>query len=435
MMTEFWLLAGLLTLGALALIIPPLLRNQTKESGVDATALYTDLYDQRLAELQTEKDNGNLDDDQFVSAKEELARELLNDTETAVGHAGKTNGGRWVALAVIVTVPVLAVLLYQQLGASEQFALMEQTPATRSAQTPQAAPPQAGQSLPPVQDLVAGLAAKLEKDPTNTEGWVMLGRSYIALKQHKAAEDAYARAYALDSNNPDILSSYAEAMALSNDNKLTGKPTELIQRALELEPGNPEALWLGAMAAFQSGKPSQSLEHLRALLVQLEAGSPDAQMIQAQIERVEQQMKDTLDSIASPPAAVQAAPQPAPAPPSPSMQSTGIAVSVTLDDNLAAGISGSDTLFIYARAVTGPRMPLAISRLSANDLPVTVTLDDSSAMMPNMKLSGFDQVMIMARISKSGNAITQSGDFIGSTGPVQVQQTKDVSVVISQSVP
>lgn len=431
-MIEFWLLAALLTLVSLALILTPLLRRRQVDTGDQIEALNTRLYQQRLAELQTEQANGNLDAEQLNATQEELARELLHDTDVQVTKTVPASTGRNAAIAIALSVPLAAVMLYQQLGSPDLLGPLEQqanAPAAQSAET--------GQSLPPVEDMLSGLRARLKQEPDNAKGWQLLGRSYVAMQRYGEAESAYAKAFALQPDDPSLLVSYAEAMALANDSKLLGRPTELLQQALRIAPNHPDALWLGGLAALQAKQGGQAVGYWRSLLQQLEADSPDAQMVRNQIARIDAQMAqdgEPLEAIVpaatAAPATDQSANQTKPI-----ANDLAITVSVSLDPALVAAAAPNDTLFIYARATQGPRMPLAMARKTVRDLPVTVTLDDSSAMMPAMKLSGFEQVMIMARVSKSGTAMTQSGDLLGSVGPVVVEAGAAVTVSIGERIP
>ena len=432
MMIEFWLPAAALTFVVLALVVYPLLRTPRKTVTEDPAALHTRLHTRRLAELEAERDNGNLDATQFNAAREELERELLHDTEQATPPHGASSSGRWVAGVVIVAVPLLAIMLYQQLGAVNQAQSMPAQQAQMSA--PASMPANGQKNLPSIEEMVAGLAAKMAENPDNADGWVLLGRSYLALQRYDDAVNAYARAFTLQPDDATTMTRYAEAMALANNNLLAGRPVELIQRALSLEPQNPDALWLSAMSFAQLGRYPDAIGQLRSLLQVVTPDSPDAQMVQDQIAQLQEQIDGPLESVVPAPAVAQAPAQPSPAP-APATSGPAITVAVSLAPELQSRMAPGDTLFIYARAVSGPRMPLAMARLTAADLPVTVSLDDGSAMMPAMKLSNFDEVMVMARISKSGNAMTQSGDLLGSTGPVKVKSSPSVSVNIGEQVP
>lgn len=431
MMIEFWLLASALTLAALALVLIPLLRKSRREETRDGIALHRALYEQRLTELEAERDSGNLDAARFDAARAELERELLNDTAGLKAGDATTGGDRWAALAVLIAVPLITLALYRQYGAIDVVERLQGSGARESAPAAADAGRQPGmEGLPPVEDMVAGLAARMEQNPGDLKGWLLLGRSYIALQRADEAAAALAHAYELQPDDPVVLVRYAEALAMANDNLLSGRPDKLIRRALEQQPDNPDALWLSAMGHAQRGEYPEAIEQLHGLLRTLPENGPDAGVVLEQIAQLQERIDGVPEAIVPPPQSAPATQEAAAAAEGPSIE-----VSVTLDPALRESLSATDTLFIYARAVSGPRMPLAMARLTAADLPATVTLDDASAMMPAMKLSGFEEVVVMARVSKTGNAMTQSGDLVGSTGPVKVKEVGSVSVVIGERVP
>ena len=410
MTPEFWLPAALLLLAALALVLVPLLRRHGDESdGDEHLQLHARLHERRCAELRAERDSGNLDAAQYTAALRELERELLHDTQgrTPIRHPGR--GTPLAVVVVILLVPLVTVLLYQRQGALGPLLASQ---ATADA---------VDTALPAVEDMLDRLSARLADNPDDLDGWLLLGRSQITLRQFRAAEAAYARAHALQPDDPTVLTAYAEAMALARDSDLRGRPAELVEQALQLEPDHADALWLGAMAAIQAGHHPLALARLQRLLDQLEPGGPDARMVQNHMEQLQARLEPAHD----------AAPTTAP----PATRAAAIEVTARLAPALRDDVDPGDTLFIYARAPPGPPSPLAIARLRAADLPATVTLDDSSAMMAGRALSNVDSVVIMARITPSGDAITRSGDLLGATDPVAVRDSGSVEVVIDTRVP
>jgi cytochrome c-type biogenesis protein CcmH len=213
---------------------------------------------------------------------------------------------------------------------------------------------------------------------------------------------------------------YADALAFVNDKNLTGKPAELVFKALALEPDNMNALWLGGMAKAQQGDTATAITLWKKLEALLPPGSESQQEIQGLLAKVES---------ASP----QAAAQPDAAPTA-NVPGAAITVQVSLAPELQKSATPGDTVFVYAQALSGPKMPLAIVRKQVSDLPLTVSLDDTMAMMPNMKLSNFAEVKLLARISKSGNAMSQSGDMIGSIDQVALTDKNSHTIIINGTV-
>lgn len=410
-MILFWLCALVLIAMALVFILPPLLGARRGGSGKQAETHNLRVYRARLAALDEERRIGALTADDLVQARNELARELLADASTgsalkSVGNAKRRFVARpWLAIAVGVGVPLLSISLYQRLGAP-------------GAVNPPLAPATAGSEVP-VEEMVARLAERMRKEPENSQGWLLLGRSYMALSRYAEAADAFAAAHRLLGDSPELLADLAEANALMDGQRFLGTPSAYLERALQLDPAYPKALWLGAFAAMQRGETALAVGRWQNLLDRQPADSDAARVLRGLIADA---------SVAAPPPA-EAGDMPAPA------GVPGLTVNVILADHLAAGLDGSEALFVFARAAEGPPMPLAVSRKSVRDLPLTVVLDDSMAMTPGMKLSNFDRVVVGARISMSGRPTASSGDLQGFSEPVAVTAAPAVNVSITEQVP
>ncbi|UCC56731.1 MAG: hypothetical protein JSU75_02940, partial [Gammaproteobacteria bacterium] len=238
-------------------------------------------------------------------------------------------------------------------------------------------------------------------------------------------EQTYKQALQRDSENVELMVSYADVLAMIHNGHFTKEASALLQKALELQPDNIAALWLSGHRAYQEERYEESLEYWQRAAGLLPADSPDGIVINQQIAKARQQLglEGSTATQAAAPASADTAAAPA------------LHVQVSLDAELQDQAGPDDTVFIFARAVDGPRIPLAIVRKQVRDLPLTVTLDDSQAMSPAMVLSGFDNVEVGARISRSGNAMPQSGDLRGSVAPVATHDTGTISLVISETVP
>jgi len=425
-MTVFWSLAAVMVMVALLFILPPLLRKR-ELSAVSPDALNTEVIRTQLAELDTDLAAGKLDEAQYGAARADLEQELLYDLDTSDPTTRAARSGRWATLLIIPALPLCAVLLYQQLGSVELIDRLQQA---KSAQPPPAQP----QTQPPgsIEDMVAKLAERLQQQPDDLKGWVMLARSYTILKRYSEAEAAYGNALRLGGENANLLADYADAMVMANNGRFNDQAGTLLTRTLELDPGNLKGLWLAGHWKNQSGAYAEALDYWQQAAAKLPPGSEDAAVIEQQINSVQAKLGIT----AAPATAVAAIPADAGTTATADTASgAALSVSVALDPQLAASAAAEDTVFIFARATQGPRMPLAIVRKQVKDLPVTVTLDDSMAMMPAMKLSNFEQVDIGARISKSGNAMPESGDLQGVVSPVATQSGETIQVTINSNVP
>jgi cytochrome c-type biogenesis protein CcmH len=301
----------------------------------------------------------------------------------------------------VLIVPALAIGLYLKLTGYDAGLAQTQV---ASAEHPQ------GTEMPSVEEMIVRLTRRMQSTPDDVRGWIMLARSYLVLQRYAEASQAYAKAYALHSDDPALMSDYAEALALAANGSLAGRPTELVSQALELQPDQPKALWLAGIAAMHRGDATTAVRHWQKLLVLLPPGSEDAQMI-------EQALAQAGAELAPPPQAATGT-------------QAALQVRVSLAPALADRVAPDDALFIFARAVDGPRMPLVVVRKQVKDLPLMVMLDDSMAMTPAMKLSSFPEVVVEARISKSGNGVPGAGDLQGQRRAVTAdgEQVLDVSI-------
>jgi len=419
MTTVFWLSAASMSVIALLFAIVPLLRRDAGTS-VSRQLLNTAVIKEQLNELQADLDAGKLEPDAYQAARHDLERELLNDTQTGPDAEQRAErSGRWAIGVFGLLIPALAVFLYLQLGAAP---LLEQPARPPVAQKP------AQDTAHPLEDMVQQLANRLQEDPDNAEGWVMLGRSYAALDRYQEAANAYAQARRIAGDHPQLLVDSADIMAMASGGRFTPEAGKLLERALQVQPENAKGLWLMGHYRYQGEDFQGAVDYWRRAAAQLPPDSEDTRAIRQQIEQAESRVVaagGTLAPAAEPPAS-----------PATAAEATkAVEVSVRLDPDLSAQASAQDTVFIFARAAEGPRMPLAIVRKRVAELPVTVTLDDSLAMSPAMVMSNFSEVTIGARISKSGNAMPQSGDLQGTVTPVQVQAGAAVEVVINEVMP
>ena len=273
-----------------------------------------------------------------------------------------------------------------------------------------------------IAEMTQRLAARLKEQPQDPQGWAMLGRSYSVLGRNDDAVQAYATAVAQQGDDAALLADYADALAVKNKRVLAGEPMKWVHRALEIDPKNVKALALAGTDAFDRKDFGGAVTLWEKLL---EHGPNDAGFVE-QVKGSIAEARERGGIVgAAPRAAAPAAPTAAPAnanaaapDQAPAGLFDGVSGTVRLSAALAAKASPGDTVFIFARAAAGSRMPLAVLRKSVRDLPATFTLDDSLAMSPAAKISGAPQVIVGARISKSGQAMATPGDLTGQVGPV-----------------
>lgn len=417
-MIMFSVAAAILIAAALLFIVPPLWRRRDQH-GVQRDRSNLEIYKDQLQELEADLRNGILSQEQFAQGQLELERRLLEDVtpEAAQTPVKDDRGeGRGAAITVILLVPLLAVFLY----------LLKGTPAALSPEKITAAAVQEGNgpahavTMEQIEGMVQGLASRLESNPQDAEGWRMLGRSYVALGRYQEAIAALERAVAMIPNDPDLLADYADALAMTNGQRLAGKPMDMIKRALQLDPDHQKSLWLAGTAAYDQSDYPGAVAYWERLLKQLAPGSQEAQ----QVTNIVAEARDL--AAGKRPAPVAQTTEPA--------ASAQVAGRVSLSPALQAKVAPGDTVYVFAKAPQGPPMPLATFRAQAKDLPIKFNLDDSMAPTPMARLSDFPSVIVGARISKSGNPMPQSGDLQGMTDVVQVGSS-GVEVKINSVVP
>jgi cytochrome c-type biogenesis protein CcmH len=270
-MTLFWIVLAGMILVALAMIVPVLLRQQ-KIVDLDRDRQNVVIARERLAELEQERDGGDLSTEEFEQAKLELEQSLLQDLkseESAASQADTAPYGPMAMWSLIVFVPLFTVLIYLQLGSPQLAGLKGGERASRPAGE-QAEPPGS------IEEMIAGLAQKLEQDPENPEGWFMLGRSYMATQQYPQAAGAFQRVNQLVPDQPQVLLAWADALIRAQGGSTAGRPAELVRKAVQLEPDSATALWLAGMVEAEADNPSRALEHWRRLESML-AEEPDSQ--------------------------------------------------------------------------------------------------------------------------------------------------------------
>jgi len=422
-MTWFVIVAGLLTIAALLFILWPLLRPAPRPND-SARSVGLSIYRDQFAELQRDLAAGTLGAEQYDSARAELERRMLDEVSpVAAPVTAPHRSGRYLAIVIAITLPVVAGLLYWHLGQPQGIGAAQHAAKDPSSLT-----------LDDFKAMTQKLAERMAKNPDDPVGWLMLGRAYKALQRFPEAEQALAEADKRKPNDPEILVEYGEAMALTRGRHLAGAPMQLVERALRIDPDNQRALTLAGSAAFEAHDYKHAIGYWERLLKQpgldaelgqaLQAGIGQARLLQVGQGQGQGQGKETAGA---------PSPKVAASPATAAGKET-IRGEVKLAGALEGRASPDDTVFIFARAAQGPPMPLAVVRKQVKDLPVRFTLDDSMAMAPNLKLSAFPEVVITARISKSGNAKAQSGDLQGASQAVK-PGASGIVIAIDQVVP
>lgn len=407
-MTWFFLGAAALLLAAtLVFVLRPLLRDPRAPTRPQSPSVNAAVVKDQLDELERDHASGAIADREYDEAKLELKRRLLEDaggTDNTSRPASR-RAPTWPTVIVAASIPVVAIGLYLALG-------------TPGAINP---PPRQARAGPAeIEAMVQRLARRLEQKPDDPQGWVMLARSYKVLGRYAESAAAYGKVENVVLADVRLIIDYAEAIALAQGGSLQGKPSELAVKALALDPNYPQALMLAGAVQYQQGDYAGAVRYWQQARAKVASDPESAKALDGIIAKAR--------SLGALPPEAQAVP------PSGSAARGRVAGTVRLAQGLASKAAPTDTVFIFARATSGTPAPLAVMRKQVKDLPVEFALDDSMAMAPNLKISGFPEVIVGARVSRSGNAMPQRGDLQGHSKPVRVGAT-DVAVVIDTALP
>ncbi|MEE5119966.1 c-type cytochrome biogenesis protein CcmI [Pseudomonas alliivorans] len=392
-MIDFWMATGLLLLVALGFLLIPVLRGQRAQREEDRTALNVALYQERLSELQGQQEEGVLSAALVQSARDEAARELLADTEGAEKARTARLGKPWLLLAAVL-VPVLGMGAYLQLGASDRVELSREF------------------SQPPssLADMTRRLERAVQAQPDSSESLYFLARSYMAQNRPGDAARLFERAAALAGRPPELLGQWAQALYFASDKHFTPQVQALTDEALKADPEEVTSLGLLGIAAFETERYQAAVDYWTRLLNALPAQDPSRSALEGGIARA----RDNLNAGAKPALAVN--------------RPASIKVRVDLASALKDKVQPRDSVFIFVRAIDGPPAPLAVKRITVGELPAEVELSDADAMMPQLKLSNFPQVQLVARVSRAGQPTR--GEWVGRSQPLASDSGAQQALII-----
>ena len=405
-MTLFWLVGAVAAAAVIAWVLRPLLARK-KAAPPSRAAANVAIYRDQLRELDADLAAGTLAREDYQRARAELEARALRDAGQPDAPPAQPApqallSGRGFAWALAGAVPLAAVALYVLVGNPGGIDREAQLHASRAQ----------------VEAMIGRLAARLRENPDDVNGWKLLGRSYGVMGRYGEAADAYAKAAVRSPRDAQLLADLADVLAMARGQSLQGEPEQLALRALEIEPGNLKALALAGSAAFERKDYAAAAKHWERMLAYVEPNSEDARSIQQNVAEAR--------SLAGPLAGDSGKPESKKQPAKPQ---GGVRGTVSLSPAMKDKVSPEDTVFVFARAVEGPPMPLAVARVRVRDLPYRFALDDSMAMSPALKLSAFPKVVVTARVSKGGSAIAQPGDLQGASAPV-ANDAAAVNIVI-----
>lgn len=420
-MSGLWMGAAALFGVAVLFVWLPVLRRKRVPVAPSQMVQNVDIFRERVAEIERDRDAGTITAAQFEQLKLELERGLLMEAESAGSETQLHGLARpWVpALVLTVLVPAGAFLLYQDWGAADRLELALQMRGVAESSSD-------GQRAEAVDDLIRGLEARVRADPENLEDHYLLARSHLEIGDYDQAAATYRDLMKLAGEQPELLAEYGQALFFAADRVLTPEAEGALSRALELAPENRIALGMLGMGLYGRGDFASALKLWERALA-LATPGPGREALERGIEsaRMQLQMAGAAPSTDSVPAVAKTGS-------TDSAAGSSLKVLVEAAPEVLAGIDKATSVFIFARSPDGPPMPLAVARLQVADLPALVTLDDSMAMTPMARLSMVERVNVVARIAMGGTPQAQAGDFQGLREGVVVADQDEVLKLLIQ---
>lgn len=419
-MTLFWIFGAAMLLLAVLFVMVPLWRKNVVSNAVLRDTANLEILRDQSVEMSADLEHGLLNQESFEQGQRELQVRLLEEVKSAEPVAAiPRNPAKVLALALMILIPLASVLLYMQLGSSKALQPHQEELSVAD-----------GFGIIRSETALEDLEKRLAKFPENPDGWLQLGRSYNEMKRYTDATRAYAKLVELVPNEAQLWTDYADAYAMDHGQTLLGEPTKFLNKALALDPNNTTALALSGSAGMERGDYVAAIQHWQKLIALLPPEYPDIQLIKDGVKQArdflamqkggKQKLAQLSEQQATSKTVVDG--------------TAAIMGKVSLSPAMLGKVGPDDIVFILARAAKGPRMPLAVLRKQVKDLPMEFSLDDSMAMQPQLKLSGFDQVIVVARVSKSGTPMAQSGDVQGASAIIK-PGTKGLNIVIDSLVP
>jgi len=428
-MVIFSLLSVLLVILAILFIVFFSFRKSTQQQpDIDQKQINVDIAREQLEVLELNLNSGEISKEEYESIKYEIEGSLIDDIaapETTQDEVQVPTGKFSNKLAIIIIaifVPLTTLLGYWKLGTPDALNIDMQAAMQQANQQSGGTSQQAS-----VEQMLNGLMAKLKENPSDEKGWSLLGRTFMAVKRYDEAYQVYGKLLQLKGkDDPDVLVSMADALAMVNDGHITGEPEHLIQRALKVDANNITALWLAGLASEEQRKHEAAIAYWKRILPLVKDDPTSTQQVKDMIAQARGTLKTSTPKAQEEDSSQSQA--------NTAMTGASIKVHVALDANLAQKAQPEDIIFVFAKATQGPPMPLAAVKMRVKDMPIDVVLDDSQAMMPNMKISSFKQVAISARVSKSGSPTGQKGDLESPKVIVDLSDIKPIKLVIATEI-
>ncbi|MFC3031765.1 c-type cytochrome biogenesis protein CcmI [Pseudoalteromonas fenneropenaei] len=409
-MTEMWVMFALLSVLAVLFVVTPFLRRErVQRVDHDANAERIAIYEQRCKELDDELSQGRMDTLVHYEAVLEMKRRLLN--ELAPEQALTSRGdNRIFALTGVAFLLAVSAVFYHWTGNSKQveswYQAIEKLPEYGERAVMQKGEPLSANEL---QAFALGLRTKLAAEGDDAVAWMLLGRVAMSINDYEMAMQAFEKALQMTPDSPNVLINYSQVLLIEGSEGNINRAARMLSKVLQHDPGNIDAISLLALIAYERKDWLEAKTAFEVLLASLGQDDPRYAMITERIKEIEGHIASTQPKSAE--------------------ASKQLVVQVTLAPELVKEVPENAVLFVFAKAVNGPKMPLAVAKLHEFKFPLSVTLDDGLAMMPELKLSQYQQVMVTARISKDESVALQAGELEGEGAQVTLQAGKNVTEV------
>lgn len=393
-MTLFLLSASSLLLISIIVIIRTLMNKNNEKINSNQNSI--DIYNQKLKEINFDIENHLITKSEANNAIEELEYSLIKDNKNtdildSKLYFSNLESKKTISIILLLVIPVFVISVYSFIGTPnsiEKLVLVSDLNNTKSD----------SEKLVSVEQMLKRVERRLLDDPNNSDDWLMLANSYVVLKRYPEAIRALENLYRLKGDDPSLLFRYADVLAMANSGIFAGKPSELIKKALQLDPQNTMGLWLAGLVAYEEGEVKKAINYWENVLPELEIGSEEEKNIRKYIEFAKENNNISIQNNGS-------------------ITQEKIEYSLKLSIELSpnfTNINKNKAVFIYAKPINSPNnMPIIVLRKTVADLPLLVEMNDSMSMLPSNKLSDYKSVQVLARISNSGNAKSEKGDLIG----------------------
>ena len=414
-MVLFWLTSFALLLISIIVILKTLFsKNKSNIIYEDNSKL---LYEQKLLEIDKDIENNTLTSKDAENIKIELKNSLLeyknkSDVLSLNIYRSSKNVRKIISLILILIIPVFVFGIYSIVGSPDSIEKLALTSNISNSQS-------SNEQLASVDEMLNRVERRLLDNPDNTDDWLMLANSYLVLKRYPESIRAFENLYRLKGDESSLLLRYADALAMANSGVFSGKPAEMIKKALVLDPENTMGLWLAGLVSYEEGKIDEAINYWEKVLPKLKDGSEEQNNIKKYLEFAYQNNN---------------IPREENTPDLSNRKKYSIKLNIELSSDFY-GIDKNQIVFIYAKSEDKTNnMPIIVLRKKVADLPLTIELDDSMVMLPSNKLSDYQSVRVIARVSKSGNAKANKGDPIGVIDSISTDSKETAELIINKKV-